>query len=304
MSTSATTAPADRVLSIDRVFDAPRPLVYRAWTEKEHLDHWSAPHGFTIPFSEGELRVGGAWRSCMLAPDGTQHRLGGVYQELIEDRKIVFTHIWEEDYGPGPETIVTVLLSDEEDGRTRMQFSQGVFATVQSQEGHQGGWNECFERLDGRLTDMKLREVAISRFLDASAEDAFDAWADPGRLKAWWGPQGFTNPLCQFEAKPGGIILIHMRAPDGTVHPMSGVVQEVAPPDRLTFLSAALDAETKPLFELHNTITFTREGDGVRIKIHARLNGAPTPETLPYLSGMQTGWAQSMDRLQRHLEIY
>lgn len=302
MSTSATTIPADRVLSVVRTFDAPRPLVYRAWTEKAHLDQWSAPHGFTIPFSEGDLREGGAWHTCMLAPDGTQHRLGGVYQELIEDRKIVFTHTWEEDYGPGPETIVTVLFSDEEDGRTRMEFSQGVFATVQSQEGHQGGWTECFERLDGHLADMKLREVALSRFLDAGVEDIFDAWTRSEHLAQWWGPRGFTNPLCQFEAKPGGIILIHMRSPDGTVYPMSGVVQEVAAPERLIFLSAALDSEGRPLFEIHNTITFEQEADGTRIKIHARLNGAPTPETLPYLSGMQDGWAQSIDKLQAYLE--
>ncbi|MGC4015888.1 MAG: SRPBCC domain-containing protein [Luteolibacter sp.] len=302
MSTPALSDTADRVLSVSRILDAPRPLAYRAWTEKEHLDQWCAPHGFTIPFSEGDLQVGGAWHSCMLAPDGTQHRLGGVYQELIEDRKIVFTHVWEEDYGPGPETRVTVLFSDEEDGRTRMEFSHGVFATVQSLEGHRGGWSECFERLDGHLQEMKVREVALSRLLDASAEDTFDAWTDPARLAEWWGPQGFTNPVCQFEAKPGGIILIRMRAPDGTVYPMTGVVQEASAPERLEFLSAALDAEERPLFEIRNIVTFTREEAGTRLKLHARLNGPPTPETLPYLSGMQAGWAQSIDRLQRHLE--
>ncbi|BCU78431.1 SRPBCC family protein [Luteolibacter sp. LG18] len=299
---NVTSAPSDPILVVTRVFDAPRPLVYRAWTEKAHLDHWCAPHGFTIPFSEGDLRVGGAWRTCMLSGEGTQFRLGGVYQELIEDRKIVFTHVWEEDYGPGPETLVTVLLSDDADGGTRMEFTHGVFATQQSLEGHRGGWSECFDRLASYLEDAKLREVVQSRLLDTHVEDAFDAWIDAGRLAEWWGPEGFTNPLCQFEPRPGGLIHIHMRAPDGTVYPMSGVVQDVAPPERLEFLSAALGPDEKPLFEVHNTVTFTPEEGKTRLKLHARLNGGPTPESLPYLAGMQTGWSQSLDRLQTYLE--
>ncbi len=70
--------PAERVLVLTRIFDAPRHLVFEAWTKKEHLDEWLAPHGFTILYSEGDLRPGGAWRSCMLAPDGAKHPLSGV----------------------------------------------------------------------------------------------------------------------------------------------------------------------------------------------------------------------------------
>jgi uncharacterized protein YndB with AHSA1/START domain len=63
-------APADRVLVLTRVFDAPRRLVFEAWTKKEHLDRWCAPRGFTIPSSEGDLRPGGVWRCLMIAPNG------------------------------------------------------------------------------------------------------------------------------------------------------------------------------------------------------------------------------------------
>ena len=63
--------PANRVLEITRIFSAPRHLVFEAWTKTEHLREWCAPKGFTIPFSEGDLRPGGKWRSCMRTPDGT-----------------------------------------------------------------------------------------------------------------------------------------------------------------------------------------------------------------------------------------
>src|SRR4029453_19494331 len=72
---SAATQTGDRALAVTRIFDAPRSLVFQAWTRKEHLDKWCAPRGFTIPYSEGEPRPGGAWRCMMRAPDGTEHRL-------------------------------------------------------------------------------------------------------------------------------------------------------------------------------------------------------------------------------------
>ena len=75
----------DRELVITRVFDAPRHLVFQAWTQKEHLDKWSAPKGYTLPFSEGDLRPGGRWRCCMRTADGTELWLGGVYREIVED---------------------------------------------------------------------------------------------------------------------------------------------------------------------------------------------------------------------------
>ena len=81
---SLTEAPADRTLVITRVFDAPRHLVFEAWTKKEHLDRWCAPRGFATPHSAGDFRPGGAWESCMIAPDGTRHEVSGLYLEIVQ----------------------------------------------------------------------------------------------------------------------------------------------------------------------------------------------------------------------------
>lgn len=134
-----------------RVFDAPRELVWKAWTESERMKQWSAPNGFTIPVSDGDLRLGGAWRACMRKPDGTDLWLGGVYREIVEPERLVFTHAWDDESGnPGPETIVTVTLV-ERGGKTEMNFSQSGFESVEEQDGHEGGWTECFERLADHL---------------------------------------------------------------------------------------------------------------------------------------------------------
>lgn len=75
--TSAAKRSAKPQLVITRILDAPGSLVFKAWTEPEHLVYWSCPHGFTLTHCEGDLRPGGAWRSCMRSPEGRDLWLGG-----------------------------------------------------------------------------------------------------------------------------------------------------------------------------------------------------------------------------------
>jgi uncharacterized protein YndB with AHSA1/START domain len=144
----------EKELTITRVFDAPRQLVFEAWTKPEHLKKWCAPHGFDIPSAEGKLEPGGSWRSSMTKPDGTLLKLGGVYQEIVPGEKLVFTHAWDpETGGSGHKTVVTVTFADH-DGKTKMHFHQAFFLDKESRDGHNGGWSECFDRLAELLEQM------------------------------------------------------------------------------------------------------------------------------------------------------
>jgi uncharacterized protein YndB with AHSA1/START domain len=148
--------PADRVLLIERVFDAPRPLVFAAWTEREHLVRWGAPHGFTVIHCEAELRPGGAWRAGMRSPEGREHWNGGVYREIVPPERLVYTFAWEDETGkPGHETLVTITFAEEGE-KTRMTFRQAVFQTVEDRDGHQGGWSEAFEKLAELLAQERV----------------------------------------------------------------------------------------------------------------------------------------------------
>lgn len=142
----------DRQLVITRVFDAPVSLVYRMWTDPEHIRQWLAPRGFTIPHSEGEMRQGGAWRSCMRTPDGKDLWLSGVYTELVPDKRIAFTHAWEDGGKRGHETVVTITLEGHE-GKTRLTLHQAPFESVESRDGHGGGWGECLDKLAEHLAE-------------------------------------------------------------------------------------------------------------------------------------------------------
>ena len=142
--------PPERVLSLTRILDAPRALVFEVWTRPEHLVRWWGPKDFTLPHCTCDFRVGGSYRYCMRAPDGTDHWVWGVYQEIVEPERLVFT--WERDDLEGvrrkSKTVVTVTLVEFE-GKTKLTLFQTLFQTTADRDEHRGGWNECLDRLVG-----------------------------------------------------------------------------------------------------------------------------------------------------------
>lgn len=149
-SNAAKTQPANE-LTIIRVFDAPRDLVFKMWSEGEHMKHWNCPSGFTMLSAHADFRPGGAVRADMRSPDGEVSRERGVYKEIVPNERIVMTHAWlDESDQPGHETIITVTFEDE-GGKTRMNFHQTDFDTKASRDGHEAGWNECFDKLAAHM---------------------------------------------------------------------------------------------------------------------------------------------------------
>ncbi len=146
-------------LNIMRVFNAPRELVFRVWTEPEHLSKWCAPTGFTIPLSEGELRSGGAWRTRMVSPEGQAHVAFGEYREVVPVERLVFTHQWEEEDMPPHETLVTITFDELGERKTRMNFRQQFFRSVSSRDGHDGGWSQAFIRLGALLDELEASQA-------------------------------------------------------------------------------------------------------------------------------------------------
>ncbi len=140
-------------LVINRKFNAPRELVWKAWTDPEMMKIWSAPRGFTIPRSEGELRVNGPWHATMVKPDGEELNLGGKYLEIVEPERLVFTHTWMDENGNpvSAESTCTVTLTAR-GNKTDMIFRQTGFDSEGSRDGHSEGWTECFDKLDEMLS--------------------------------------------------------------------------------------------------------------------------------------------------------
>jgi uncharacterized protein YndB with AHSA1/START domain len=286
---------ARRAIVVTRVFDAPRDLVFDAWTDSRHIGRWYGPRGFTITTYAMDVRPGGVWRFDMHGPDGVNYPNKVTYIEIVRPERLVYDH---GDQG-APGYFQTTVTFAEDGGKTKLTMrllfpSAAERETVVKTYHAIEGANQTLDRLSEQLE--KMQELITTRVFDVPREVVFRAWTDPERLKRWWGPKGFTNPVCEVDARPGGAIRIHMRAPDGVVYPMTGVFREIVEPEKLVFVSSALDGDGEPLFEILNAVTFAEEGRKTRLTLHARVSKVMA-EAARHLAGMEEGWALSLDRL-------
>ncbi|HEY0023437.1 MAG TPA: SRPBCC family protein [Longimicrobium sp.] len=117
-STTAATGTEDRVIVLTRVFDAPRELVFQAYTQPEHLAKWYGPDGFTITTFEHDCRVGGRWRFMMHGPDGKDWPNRIEYREVVRPERLVFDH--GSDVDDDPHQFFVTITFDDEGGKTRL----------------------------------------------------------------------------------------------------------------------------------------------------------------------------------------
>ncbi|SDH66953.1 SRPBCC family protein [Agrococcus jejuensis] len=147
----------DRQFTITRTFDAPRALVWRAWTDPTIAAHWWHPHDVTTdPASvHVDLRVGGRYGYVMTGPDGTEYPTGGTYLEVREPERLRCSWGFPDDpVDAAP--ILTIDLVETADGRTEMTFHvAGVDARVGADDSVHDGWSQAFEHLDVALAGAR-----------------------------------------------------------------------------------------------------------------------------------------------------
>jgi uncharacterized protein YndB with AHSA1/START domain len=150
MTIKPTHPPSDqRELVVTRVLNAPRALVYKAWTDPKHAMQWWGPRLYPATHMEMDVRPGGTWRHCLTSTeDGRELWQHGVFREVIRDERLVFTFRWEEDGERGIETLVTITFADAGDGKTRLTLRQMPFQSTTERDGHNDGWNSSFDRLE------------------------------------------------------------------------------------------------------------------------------------------------------------
>ena len=143
-------------------------------------------------------------------------------------------------------------------------------------------------------------EFEIVRIFYAPRRLVFAAWTEAKHVARWWGPRGFTNPVCDWDAKPGNSIHVVMRAPSGPSYPMGGQFREIVAPERLVFTSGALDENSRLLFELLHSVRFIEQKGRTTVTIQSRVEKT-TPDAGQYISGFEAGMTQSLERLAGHL---
>ena len=150
----------DQDLLITRIFNAPRNLVWQAWTEPEQVKRWQGPKGFIIPEAKVDLRVGGTSLLCMRSPDGKDYWSTGTYREIVEMEKIVETDSFADEKGnevpasyygmegDWPDNLlVTVTFEDTEKDKTLFTLRHSGLPTNDIREQTGISWNEILNKL-------------------------------------------------------------------------------------------------------------------------------------------------------------
>ena len=295
-----------------RVFDAPRELVFAAWTDPKHISNWWGPRGFTTTTFEMDVRAGGTWRFMMHGPDGTDYPNEVTYLEVVRPERIVYTH------GPAPVFDVIVTFEEEGPGRTRMTM-RSIFPSAELRDqvvedfGAIDGLNDTLDRLGEELARRGGSEFVIRRAFDAPRDLVYRVWTERDHLAQWWGPKDVEIFACTNDLRVGGTMHYGMRmAGRGEVWGR-WVYREIAPPERLVFLSSFSDPDgglTRAPFEgewpaqLLSTITFDEQDGGTLVTVRWSPYDASDAERAKFdaeRDSMHGGWTGTFENLAAYL---
>lgn len=316
---SAATESSEWDLVITRVFDAPRELVFKAWTDTKHMAHWWGPNGFTNPVCELDVRVGGAIRIDMRAPNGVVYPMKGAFEEIDEPRRLVFVSSALDEKGNSMFDVLNTVIFGEQRGKTALTLQARVIkATAQAPQylqGMQAGWTQSLDRLGAHLDSMRDergtihlakntsntadREIVATRVFDAPREIVWKMWTDPEHLAQWWGPKGFRTTVQEMNVKPGGEWRLVMHGPDGRDYNNRVIYREVAKPERLVYEHSPEQGSEPVSFQ--TTVTFAERGDKTQVGVTMLFPSAAAREHVVKKYGAVEGLAQTLGRLEEKL---
>jgi uncharacterized protein YndB with AHSA1/START domain len=327
------------VFELVRRFDAPRSLLWKLWTEPEHLRHWWGPKGASMRELNLDVRVGGALHCLVRLADGSEVWSKWVYLELVEPERIVFQNSRSDAQGnvtPHPRVadwpleMITAFEFAESAGKTTVTMRSTALCATDAQKqafeaGHAGiriGWTETFDRLDGEALTAGVAppcaadEFVIARMLDAPRELVWKAWTEAGHFGQWWGPKVFTNPVCSIDLRVAGAYRVVMRSPDGVDYPIKGVFREIKPHERLVMTMDCSEhppawhdmlkpdrapGDTNPVGTILCAVTFEEHAGKTLLTIRLKIVSAEMRDRMVSF-GTHEGWSESLEKLAEWLE--
>jgi uncharacterized protein YndB with AHSA1/START domain len=304
---------ADREIVGERLLDAPRELVWAAWTDPKHVAQWWGPNGFTNTIHEMDVRAGGVWRFMMHGPDGKDWPNRVSFIEVERPSRLVYDH--GDDAKPD-QFQVTVTFEEAAGGKTKLTM-RSLFKTKAERDfviekvGAIDGMNQTLGRLAQHLPDMP--DFVVTRLLDAPRPLVWKAWTDAAALAQWWGPKTFDVGVLKQELRPGGHFHYSMKTPQGQMMWGRFVYQEISPPERLSYVSSFADKNGDlapnpwlpdfPL-ELSNVLTLTEENGRTRLTLVASPIKADEAQVVAFVglrTSMQGGYAGTFEQLEAYL---
>jgi uncharacterized protein YndB with AHSA1/START domain len=312
-------------LVIERVFDAPRELVWKAWTDPDLLMQWWGPKANTSPVCKLDFRIGGKYLFCDRSPEGQDYWSTGVYHEILPYERIVCTLGFADPQGnrvPASyygleqdmpmELEVTAIFETLGDGKTRLTLRHAGIPGGELKAQYSAGWLEAFDKMAGALDKVRgkitrgkttlLAEpgksvIQVTRIFDAPRELVFKVTTDPRLIPQWWGPRIYTTTVEKMEVRPGGMWRFVQKGDDGSPYAFHGVYHDVVPGERVV---STFEFEGFPGHVLLEMVDYEDLGGKTRLRgtyVYASVEDRDGMLS----SGMADGESESYDRLDELL---
>jgi uncharacterized protein YndB with AHSA1/START domain len=301
---------------ISRTFDAPRELVFKAWTEKDRLAKWWGPKGLKLGVSKLELRPGGTFHYSMITPTGQSMWGKFVYRDISSPQRLVFVSSFSDEKGgitrhpmsaTWPLEVLSTVTFTEQGGKTTVTLhghpinasDEELKTFEEGRKSMQQGFGGTFEQLIAYLAseDTSDREIHLTRVFDAPRELVFKAWTSPKHLAQWWGPNGFTTTTHEMDFRPGGVWRFMMHGPDGTDYPNRITYDEIVEPERITYSHGGDDT---PVDHQVSAI-FTEQGDKTHLSFRMVFRSKEERDRIAREHGAVEGGNQTLGRLAAYV---
>ncbi len=302
-----------RILSLERLINAPVETVFEAWTNPEHIKHWWGPVGFTNTISKMDVSVGGEWAIVMRGPDGTDYPSNHRYVEVVPNSRLVLDHLKIPNFRM---TIEFEPVGNNTRLRVTSEFeSEAVLTQAVTDFGAAEGFIQNIDRMETHLHAQDIAgALVITRTFRAPQALVWQALTEPAHFAQWWGPKGMQLTVSKMEVWPGGTTHYCIAMPGGGE--MWGIFNylEVQAQDKIIFINsfanAAGEATTSPFFpvwplEIQNTWTLEGQADGTTI---LTLQGYPINASAAehqafrdMAAGLQQGFARTFASLDEYL---
>jgi uncharacterized protein YndB with AHSA1/START domain len=311
---------------ICRNFAAPRELVWKAWTDPNHVGRWWGPAGFTTTTHAMDFRSGGTWRYTMHGPDGRDYENRIDYIEIVEPLKLVYQLGGE--VNDNSVSFRTEVSFDEIDSGTKVTM-RTIFPTAAARDfvihnyGAVEGGKQHLANLEDYLAGMIAGEqheppFTINHVFEASREKLWMAWTEREHLMQWFGPKGSTMLHATLDFRVGGMFHFCMSHPNGGEIWGRWIFHTIKRLDKLVFISSfsnALGEISEAPFqglndyppEVLTTVTFVDHagiGKGTLVTVEAQpLNGTPVQRDFftGFHGSMRQGWHGTMLQLAEFL---
>lgn len=301
------TVAADRTLTTTRVFDAPRELVFKAWTDPKQFARWFPPEGFTLAACELDVRPGGSIRADMkgedpaLGPDffGKVFPGNGVYRDVVTNELLSFTFDAAGEEGAPPLRLLMTVIFEAQGRKTKLTIHQTADTVAVYEElikiGATEGLRQSLDKLTVLLegagpdttADVKGRTLTLTRVFDAPRELVWTAYTDPKHVVKWMFAKDWETPFAETDVRTGGTFRIGMRPADHSEEGfvLDGKYREVKRPERI--VQVLSDDRVM-------TTTFEDVG-GKKTKLTLSVEMAESEEN------ERTGYTQILENFAKHL---